>query len=128
MQDDKDTYFINLRGKANINASLKIDQNYRIEADCSITQERRDTNEDGTYNITYKAEPLNIEIKKDNGEVIKAKDPRRNSLKFRNYLFKIYVEEGVTESFDEIYDATILEALTFMPTLLRGAVKRLQNK
>lgn len=122
-----DTYFIKLQGKANIPTGLEIDKNYKITADCSITQEKRDTNEDGSYSITYKAEPLTVEIENDNGKIVKARDPRKNSVKFRNYLFKIYTEEGVTEPFDEVYAATVLEALTVMPVLMRGALKRLEK-
>lgn len=123
-----ETYFINLRGKVNIPQKLEIGKNYSITADCSVTQSKVDDNHDGTVNITFKAEPMTLDITGENGEVIKAKDPRKNSVKFRNYLFKLYAQEGYTEDFDTVYDMVILEALSVMPTLLQGAIKRLNEK
>lgn len=123
-----DTHFIKLAGKANIPEPLDIDTNYRVAADCSITQVRRDSNENGEYNVTYKAEPMTVEILKSNGEVIKAKDPRRNSQKIRNYLFKHYAEEGFVENFDEVYDAFTLEVFIETPVLLRRAIKRMNHE
>ena len=83
----EETYFIKISGKANIPERLEVDKNYHIACDCSITQEQKDSNENGSYNITFKAEPMTVEILKSNGKIIKARDPRRNSQKFRNYLY-----------------------------------------
>lgn len=121
-----ETYYIALRGKSNIPDKLEIGKNYSITADCSITQSKVDDNHDGTVNVTFKAEPMTIEITKNNGEIIRAKDPRRNSQKIRNYLFKLYADEGVVEDFSAVYDAATLEILSLMPQILRGAVKRLE--
>lgn len=122
---ENETYFIKIQGKANIPERLTVDKNYRVACDCSITQEKKDTNENGTYNITFKAEPLTVDILKDNGKIVKAKDPRRNSVKLRNYLFKIYTAEGYSEDFDSIYDAFTWEVMGATPALLKLAVKRL---
>lgn len=125
--ENENTYFIKLTGKANIPEKLEVDKNYHIACDCSITQEQRDSNENGTYDVTFKAQPITVEILKDNGSVIKAKDPRKNSQKMRNYLFKIYHDEGYTEDFDEVYDAFSWEVMGMTPSLLRNAIKRLQK-
>lgn len=122
-----ETYYVKIQGKANIPSRLSIGHNYRLTADCSITSETRSDNEDGTYEVVFKVEPVTVEIGRDNGPTIKAKDPRKNSQKFRNYLYKLYYEEGYTEDFDRVYDAAILEALAFMPELLTGAIKRLNK-
>ena len=123
-----DVYYIKINGKANISEPLEIDHNYKITADCSITEDRKVSNEDGTYSITFKAEPMTVEIEKDNGEIIKANDPRKNSTKFRNFLFKVYTELGVIHDFDSTYDEVIWVAMSKMHSLVAEAVKRLDEK
>jgi hypothetical protein len=123
-----ENYYVKIQGKANIPSALSIGHNYRLTADCSITSEQRTDNEDGTYDLVYRLEPITVEIGRDNGEVVKAKDPRKNSQKLRNYLFKLYHDEGYTEDFDRVYDAVTLEVMGMMPYHLREAIKRLNNE
>jgi hypothetical protein len=127
MGEKNDTYYIKLQGKANIPVALHIGHNFKITADCSIVSEQRSDNEDGTYAVTYKAVPVTVEIEKDNGEVIKAADPRKNSVKFRNYLRKLYFDDGCVEDFDRVYDSVIDESMAIMPHLFREALKRLNR-
>lgn len=122
-----ENYFIKIQGKANVPSRVEIGHNYKLVCDCSVTQEQRVDNDDGTFDVIAKVEPITIEISKDNGEVIKAKDPRKNSQKMRNYLFKIYHEEGFIEDFDRVYDAFTYEVMGMTPGLLRNAIKRVQG-
>jgi hypothetical protein len=122
-----ETYYVKIQGKANIPTRLAIGHNYRLTADCSITSESKEDNEDGTYNVVFKVVPVTVEIAQDNGQTVKAKDPRKNSQKLRNYLFKLYHNEGYTEDFDSVYDATTLEIMGMMPHHLKEAIKRLQK-
>lgn len=122
-----ENYFIKLYGKANIPTKLGIGHNYKLVADCSITQEQRIDNENGEFDVVYKMEVVTAEITKDNGEVVKAKDPRKNSQKIRNYLFKHYHDEGVIEDFDRLYDAFTYEVMAMTPQLMRQAIKRLEK-
>ncbi len=120
-----ENYFIKILGKANVPQRIEIGHNYKLVCDCSVTQEQRIDNHDGTFDVIAKVEPVTIEISQDNGEVIKAKDPRKNSQKLRNYLFKIYAEEGYVDDFDKVYDAFTYEVMGVTPQLLRNAIKRL---
>ncbi len=122
------TYFLKLQGKANIPLPLAIGHNYKVVADCSITQEQRDDDEAGGVNITYKAQPITCEISQGNGPVIKAKDPRKNSVKVRNMLWKQYFNEGGVEDFDRVYDEATYVILSMMPQIYREALKRIENK
>ena len=124
----EETYYIKIQGKVNVPELLPIGHNYQLKADCSVVSEQKEDNEDGTLAITSKLVPITVEITKDNGKVLKAKDPRKNSQKMRNYLFKKYAEEGYTEDFDRVYDAFALEVMTMTPTLLREAIKRLNQE
>ncbi len=124
---ENETYYIKIQGKANIPNGLSIGHNYKLVADCSITSETKADNDNGTFDIVYKVEPITIEIQKDNGEIIKAKDPRRNSQKIRNYLYKHYHNEGVVEPFDDVYDAFTYEVMAMTPVMMRDAIKRINK-
>lgn len=128
MQRENETYYAKIIGKANIPVPLNIGHNFRLTADCSVTSESKTDNEDGTFDIVFKVEPITIEITRDNGETIKAKDPRKNSQKMRNYLFKHYHDEGFVEDFDLVYDAFAQEVMMETPILLRKAIQRLNDK
>ena len=121
-------YYVKLHGKANIPDKLSIGHNYKLEADCSITSETRCDNDNGEFDVIYKVEPVTVSIQKDNGKIIKAKDPRRNSQKMRNYLYKIYINEGYVDSFDEVYDTFTNVVMSHTPELLREVIKRLDEK
>lgn len=122
-----ETYYVKIQGKANIPSRLEIGHNFKLEADCSVTSETRTDNDNGEFDVIFKLEPVTVSITKDNGEIIKAKDPRKNSQKIRNYLFKIYHDEGYIEDFDSVYDAFTYEVMGMTPSLLREAIKRLQK-
>jgi hypothetical protein len=120
-------YYAKIIGKVNIPVPLSIGHNFKLTADCSITSESKEDNENGEFSVTYKLVPITAEIVKDNGETIKAKDPRKNSQKIRAFLFKCYASEGYTEDFDLVYDAFTQEVMSMSPMLLREAIKRLNK-
>jgi len=121
----ENTYYLKVSGKANIPTALSIGHNFKVTCDCSIVSEQKNDLENGEFSVTYRAVPLTIEIQKDNGPTVKAKDPRKNSQKIRNYLFKLYFDEGYVEEFDKVYDAFTQEVMFMSPQLLRQAIKRL---
>jgi hypothetical protein len=124
----EETYFIKISGKANIPERLEVDKNYHIACDCSITQESKDSNENGTYDITFKAQPMTVEILKSNGSIIKAKDPRRVSVRMRNFIYKNWSQEGCVYDFEEVYDAVAYELMGNVPSALRTVIKRMDEK
>lgn len=129
MENQKYTHYIKIQGKANIPCPLATGHNFEVVADCSITEKKEIDNQDGTYDMVYKAEPLTISISKDNGPVIKARDPRRNSEKLRKYLWKLWSDhKGVTFDFQDVYSEVTLVAMLHMPELLDEAVHRLDQK
>lgn len=125
---DKNTYFIRINGKANIPTPLEIGHNYKLISDCSVTQIQEDDDEKGGRDVTFKAVPVTVEIGVDNGPTVKAKDPRRNSAKIRNMLWKQHFNEGGVEDFDRVYDEATWVILSMMPLIYREAIKRLQTK
>ena len=73
-------YIIKLSGKVSILEPLQIDNNYNLKLDCSVVAENLKTNEDGTYNIEYKVEPMRVEMIDQTGKSLKAKDPHFRQL------------------------------------------------
>ena len=127
--DKSNTYFLRLIGKVNIPEPLNVDTNYSIACNCSITQERRDSNQDGSYNITFKAEPLTAEILKSNGEIIKAKDPRRVSEMFRKLCWKEWHNgRGAIYDFQDVYEKVGYIAMSRMPELVEEAIKQIEEE
>jgi hypothetical protein len=94
----------------------------------SITGYKFESNDNGTADKIYDFKPVLIELLTPKGKTLKTKDPRKNSVKIRNYLFKIYVAEGYTEPFDDVYDAFCWEVMGNTPNLLREAVKRINGE
>ncbi len=126
--ENQNTYFLKIQGKCNIPIPLHIGHNYKIVADCSVTQEQKDDAENGTYDITYKIVPITAEVSVNNGPVIKAKDPRKNSVKVRNMLWKQYFNEGGIDDFDRVYDEATWFILSMMPQIYQEAIKRIHDK
>lgn len=111
-------YFIKIIGKANIPTPLSIGHNYNVTMDCSITAENKVDNEDSTFDIIYKVEPVTATIQKDNGEVVKAKDPRKNSTKIRNYLHRIWSERDIGLDFEDYYTTVTNKILRDLPFIV----------
>ena len=125
---NNETYYLKIQGKVNIPERVDIGHNYKLTADCSITSESKIDNDNGEFDVVFKVEPITAEIQKDNGKIIKARDPRKNSQKVRNYLFKCYSAEGYCEDFDSVYDAFTYEVMSMTPGLLREAIKRINGE
>lgn len=101
-------HIIKLQGKASIPEPLTIGHNFRIEAEGSITEEKKSDKEDGDFIITYKFEPVMIEVVTDKGEKIRAKDTRRRSQQLRSSLFRQWQNNNDGTDFDEWYDRKML--------------------
>lgn len=99
-----ENYFVKIVGKANVPNPVPIGHNYKIQIDASVTQEQKDDNNDGSFNITYKAEPITMEIVADNGKVTKAKDTRKKSQQMRSLMMKKWRENNIATDFELWHD------------------------
>ena len=113
-----ENYYVKIQGKANIPTRLDIGHNYTLTADCSITSETKSDNDNGEFDVIFKAEPVTLEVTKPNGEIVKAKDIRKNSTKVRNYLYRLWQENNVAVDFDTYYDRATSEILKALPSLI----------
>lgn len=113
-----ENYYVKIIGKCNIPNKLGTGHNYGLTADCSITSEQRIDNQNGDYDIIYKLEPITATITKDNGEITKARDPRKNSTKIRNLLYFKWKELNEPIEFEDYYTQFTNTVLSNMDALI----------
>lgn len=113
-------YVLKLSGKVSILEPIEIGRNYKVEIDGTITNETLSDNQDGKFNLYYKFEPILAKIKKDNGEIIKAKDPRKNSQKLRNLLYAIWLNNNDSSVFEDFYDEFMTYVMLHADNLYRS--------
>ena len=113
-----ENYYVKISGKANISERLNIGHNFRLEADCSVTSETRTDNENGEFDITFKVEPVTVTITRDNGTIVKARDPRKNSTKIRNLLYFKWKESNEAIDFEDYYTKFTNTVLSNMDALI----------
>lgn len=116
-------YILKLSGKASIPEPLAIDHNYKLSIDGEITDERLTNNHDGTYNKYFYFKPILAEIKKDNGEVIKAKDTRSWSTKVRKMLYRIWEQNASSLTSEEFYDLVMRHIVLNLEEIAAEATK-----
>ena len=112
---ENETYYIKIKGKANIPNRLDIGHNYRLTADCSVTSDTVSDNDDGTLNRTATLEVITAEIQKDNGETVKAKDPRKNSVKFRKSAYMVALNHQIDD--EKFYDWATIKCIGLLDSL-----------
>ena len=121
------SHILKLLGKSELPKQIQEGRNYHVSCEGSVNKVELHDNEDGTWNKIYTFKPIKIDLLNETGQTIKLKDPRKNSQKIRNYLFKIYSQEGYVEDFDKLYDAFTQEVMLMTPQLIREAVKRVNQ-
>ena len=109
-------YVLKIQGKSHLFEPLKIGYNYEILAKGSITEEKKNDKDDGTFITTWKFEPITCEVKNEIGETLKTRDTRRRSQQLRSCLFKIWKEQNIDMDFEKFYDGK-------MVALIRGIIE-----
>lgn len=112
-------YYIKVAGKANIPQALSLGHNFKIVADCSITSESRSDNQNGDFDVIYRAEPVTVTVERDNGEIVKSKDIRKNSQKIRNYCYRLWQENNCPMEFEDYYNKVTLAILNELPIIIQ---------
>jgi len=100
-------HYIKLTGKACIPEELELGYNFKMEIDGEITAMTSSNNQDGTKDVYYKFVPILAKVLKNNGEVIKAKDNRTASKKFRNICYKIWESGADGRDYEQAYQDTM---------------------
>jgi len=105
------SHILKLTGKAEIPEPLKIGFNYKTEIQGTCEGINEEDNHDGTHNYYYKFEPVLVELIKETGERIKAKDTRRKSQMLRSCIWKEWQETQVNQEFEDYYDNRMTEII-----------------
>lgn len=98
-----DSYFIKLRGKAEIPKELEISHNFRLLLEGSIDESGKKDNQDGTFDHSYTFKAVKVEAITETGETIKAKDTRSDSKLWHAQLYMKWKEADTNLDADEFY-------------------------
>jgi len=99
----QDSHYIKLTGKAEISEPLLIGHNYGVAIEGSITAKTESDNHDGSYNYSYKFEPVLVGVLSEKGETIKVKDIRKKSQQLRAALYKEWAISENNQDFETEY-------------------------
>lgn len=96
-------FLIKFAGKAQIPEGLEIGKNYKITVEGTVTGcEEKDKN-DGTHSLTFKVEPVRVELVDEKGHAIQAKDTRSNSQRTRLWYYKAWLNLAADYEFDRLW-------------------------
>lgn len=121
----KDTYYLKLTGKVNVPEMLTIGHNYRVLLDGEVTNETKETNQDGTFSYVSKFEPVIAEVQKDFGKSIKSKVAGSRSKQVKNIVFKLWeASNDDSRTADEAYEETMKHILFNLGDLYEEAKRK----
>lgn len=103
-----DNYCIKLSGRAELPEKLEVDKNYVVGLEGTVTNEDKSSNDDGSFTFTYKLKPVTVQITKETGQTIKAKDIRSRAQQFRGVLWKEWKDGGEKIEFEDYYDREMI--------------------
>jgi len=121
------SYSLKLSGKAELPEDIQIGDNYHVSLEGTVESESTHDNHDGTYSKIYTFKPVKVDLLDPKGKALRLKDPRKNSQKIRNFLWKLHEQEGYGEDFERVYDEATWIILRDMPITLREAIKKIKG-
>ena len=80
-------YWLQLTGKVNIPSPLINDHSYKITGNFDVYTESQSSNQDGSYNITFRGKFTDEIFLEKNGEVMRATNKTSHSQDFRKKIF-----------------------------------------
>lgn len=113
--------FISFSGKAYIPEGLVQGNAYTVELQGEITRVQRDLYDGSTINITHRISPITATVKDDHGQVMKIKDTRSNSQKFRRLLKMYFDQDDTADDFDRVYNRVYQKLLANAESIYNNA-------
>lgn len=103
---------IKIGGKATLLEPLEVGTAFKLEVDGAVTATTYSDNHDGTFDETFKFEPITISVLKNNGQITKTKDTRARSVQMRAVITREWREDTASElTAEEYYDRRMVEIL-----------------
>lgn len=97
------SYILKFSGKVELPKELEISKGYKIKLDGEVRSATDSTNDDGTFNRTYKFAPIIGEVEDELGQITKTKDARSASKKMRACIRHEWSENKDTKLDEEEY-------------------------
>lgn len=118
------SFFIKFTGKANIPDPLELDAGYTVTITGEVPSSTDISNQDGTKDVIYKFVPILAEITDAKGKVVKVKDTRKMSEKFRRVLHFLWENDTAGEQTPEqAYERTMNYCITHAQELYDASRK-----
>ena len=114
---------LRLSGKVSIPEPLEIGYDYQIAIKGQITGRSEDDNHDGSHNLTFKFEPLSVEILTPQGKTLKSKDKQKMSQKLRSRIYLAYQDSQTQDDFDIFYQKTMNYLMSNLDLILTIPLK-----
>ena len=115
---------IKLTGKFSIPQALDIDKSYDIRLKGGIVSISKQSQENGEFEFTYKLVPEFGEVEKDNGEIVKIQDTKKQSVKLRIRIALEAEQEGKNSQVE--YDHYMILLRHFWPEV-KNFLEGLEN-
>lgn len=94
---EENSYYISLRGKANIPEKLELGSGYKVSLDGEVISVTEHNNQNGSKDLVFAFKPALCEIVDDRGKVIKARDLRSRSQQLRRMLKSAWESDATAD-------------------------------
>jgi hypothetical protein len=95
--------YLKLTGSVNIPEELEIRKTYHVSIEGTVISKLIQDNEDNSESVYYKFSPTLVEILKPTGEIIKAKDKRKDSQLTRLAIRGYHLDNNLQEDEEDFY-------------------------
>ncbi len=110
------SHILKILGESELPEGLQRDHEYLISINAEITKVSEKSDQEGGTIYSYSAKQRTVEVLKDNGEILKAKDRSSNSRKLKGQLLVIAQERG--ENPEEYYNQQMIKIRHWLPEIL----------
>lgn len=95
---------LKLIGVVELPEPLEEGKNYHVVVEGECRGSGVDTNDDGTFDRTFKIGIIRLETSDELGKTIKAKDKRKRSQQLRAVIYRDFLDGHIEEDSEEYYD------------------------
>ena len=93
-------------------------KNYHVSVEGEVRGSSIDTNDDGTFDKTYKLKIATLELLNEKGQVMKAKDRRKMSQRLRGAIYFYGTENDPDVPEEKFYEQTMGKIITNLDKII----------
>lgn len=101
------SHTVKITGLSEIESPLEIGKSYEIKSKTECTSITKTNNDDGSFTFRFLLRQIQTEIIREDGEVIRVRDNKKQSQKLRSQLVAIAIDRG--EDPEKFYEDTMVK-------------------